>query len=172
MSEQARADRAVEERPRWLAFLPATLFQPESPPRYVAIAWACSFFPSLLIAGLLAAVAPDAARPEFDAGPVTVLLLMVVFSPLLESLIMGGALIVLLRFFSPVIAVIASAAGWAIAHSLAAPIWGLVIWWPFLIFSVAFVTWRGRGLWFAIGLTALIHALQNLPPALILLAAR
>jgi len=91
----------------------------------------------------------------------------VFFSPILESLIMGGVLLVLLRFLPPTWAVIASAAGWGIAHSLAAPIWGMIIWWPFLIFSTLFVAWRTRSLTLAFVMPMVVHGLQNLPPALL-----
>jgi hypothetical protein len=72
---------------------------------------------------------------------------------------------VLLRLFSPTVAILISAVGWGVAHSMAAPIWGLVIWWPFLIFSTLFVTWRERSLWLAFGIPMCVHALQNLIPA-------
>jgi hypothetical protein len=55
-----------------------------------------------------------------------------------------------------------------VAHSLAAPAWGLVIWWPFLIFSTLFVVWRQRGFLAGVGVAAAAHALQNLAPALLL----
>jgi hypothetical protein len=43
-----------------------------------------------------------------------------------------------------------------------------VIWWPFLVFSTLFVTWRDRSLWLAFALPMCVHALQNLPPALLI----
>ena len=49
-----------------------------------------------------------------------------------------------------------------------APAWGLVIWWPFLIFSTLFVVWRQRGFFAGVGVAAATHALQNLGPALLL----
>jgi hypothetical protein len=63
--------------------------------------------------------------------------------------------------------VLFSSAGWGIAHSLAAPIWGLVIWWPFLVFSTLFVVWRSRSLVAAFAVPAAVHALQNLGPAIV-----
>ena len=59
-----------------------------------------------------------------------------------------------------------SAVGWGIAHALAAPAWGLVIWWPFLIFSTVFVVWRERGFWAGVGMASAVHGLNNLIPAL------
>jgi hypothetical protein len=46
-----------------------------------------------------------------------------------------------------------------------------VIWWPFLIFSTAFLVWRQRSVLGAFGLVSLLHALHNLLPALGLLFA-
>jgi hypothetical protein len=58
-----------------------------------------------------------------------------------------------------------------VAHSLQAPAWGLVIWWPFLIFSTVFLVWRERSLLGAFALVSLLHALHNLLPALRLVFA-
>ena len=66
----------------------------------------------------------------------------------------------------PPIAVLVSAAGWAVFHSLEVPIWGLVVWWPFLVFSTLFVTWQRRSLFAAFLMPAIVHALNNLLPAL------
>ena len=95
------------------------------------------------------------------------LLLLVVFAPVLETLIMAGFLSLLLRFMPPAAAILVSAAGWGIAHSLQALGWGLVIWWPFLIFSTLYVVWRQRGFWVGVGVAAATHALQNLGPGLV-----
>jgi hypothetical protein len=41
-------------------------------------------------------------------------------------------------------------------------LWGLVVWWPFLILSAIFLVWRSeRGLGTAILMTTAVHALQN-----------
>jgi hypothetical protein len=154
-----------------LAFLPGALFRPEQPARYVAIAWATSFFPSVLLSWFASQLLPDAAKPEFPAGSAFVFVLIVIVSPAIETLMMGVWIDVLRRWLTPAAAVITSAASWALFHSSMAAAWGLVIWWPFLIFSTAFVTWRHRlGFWGAAGLVACIHGLQNLPPAMLLLA--
>ncbi|HYI42775.1 MAG TPA: CPBP family glutamic-type intramembrane protease [Sphingomicrobium sp.] len=96
------------------------------------------------------------------------LFMLVVFAPFVETLIMGAILLLLLRFASPTVAVLISAIGWGAAHSAIAPMWGLVIWWPFLIFSTLFVTWRQRSLTMAFLMPTLAHALQNLVPALLI----
>lgn len=122
-----------------------------------------------MLAGVAALLAPHLARPEFKAGGATLLFLLVVFSPLIETLMMAAALELLRLALPPTLAVLASAIGWAIAHSVAAPMWGLVIWWPFLVFSTLYLAWRARGRARAVGIVFATHALHNLPVALLLL---
>ena len=81
-------------------------------------------------------------------------------------------LLILLRFVGPLTAILISAIGWGVAHSLQVPIWGLTIWWPFLVLSTLFVTWRDRSLWAAFTLPMIAHALQNLPPALLVASGK
>jgi membrane protease YdiL (CAAX protease family) len=79
-------------------------------------------------------------------------------------------LLILERIAGFLPAVLLSSVGWGIAHSLQSPPWGLVIWWPFLIFSITFLTWRRRSLGVAFALPMLVHALQNLGPALLMVS--
>jgi len=101
-----------------------------------------------------------------------VIFAVVVFAPVVETLIMGTVLLILLRFLPPAAAIIVSAMGWGIAHSLQVPIWGLTIWWPFLVLSTLFVAWRDRSLWLAFGLPMAAHAMQNLFPALAIVSGK
>ena len=152
-----------------IAWLPWPLLEPRNPLRSIALGWILAFPASILLAAALQLLAPDAQPPEFGKMSVPAAIgLLVLFAPILETLIMGGALLVLLRVLRPTWAVIASAIGWGVAHSLAVPIWGLVIWWPFLIFSILFVVWRERSLWLAFAMPIAVHGLQNLVPALLL----
>ena len=119
-----------------------------------------------MLSALVNWLLPSAGQPSFDAGGSFLLFLLVVFSPFVETLIMAVVLEVLLRLVRPPIAIALSSLGWGVAHSLEAPAWGLVIWWPFLIFSTLYVTWRQRSAWAAIAIVFCVHALQNLGPAL------
>ncbi len=171
-------DRAVFAAPARLfdsgslRFFPAALREPRRPALAIALGWALTFFPSLLLSWLSQALFPALAKPEFAVGGATALFLLVIFSPAIETLIMGAILSLLLRVLPPTAAVIVSAVGWGIAHSIAAPVWGLTIWWPFLIFSTLFVVWKQRGWLPAATLVASVHALHNLLPALALVAHR
>ena len=150
-----------------LDYLPKQVREPERPLLALAVAWLLTFPLSIGLAAIMSYLFPGAQQPEFPVSGLTALFLLVVFAPVLETLIMGGVLLVLLRFLSPSIAVLVSALGWGVAHSLGAPTWGLVIWWPFLIFSTLFVTWRRRSLALAFAMPALAHALHNLPSAIL-----
>ena len=113
---------------------------------------------------------PAAGRPSFDVAGPGMVALLVIFAPLVETLVMAAVLELLLRLMPPAAAIIASAIGWGIAHSLAAPAWGLVIWWPFMIFSTLYVTWSKRSVLAALAIVFAVHALQNLGPSLLLLS--
>ncbi len=153
-------------RPRALAFLPSFLFRSDEPAwRYILFAWPVVTLPSLLLGWLVTRLAPTLAGPGLgQASPLVVVLGVVVLSPLVETLLMTGPVALIDRFVGPVPAVWASSLIWGVAHSLEAPRWGLVIWWPFLVFSTVYLTWRGRGYWRAIGVVFAIHALNNALP--------
>lgn len=161
-AELAAGDRGVS----FLNYLPAPVREPRRPALALAVAWSLTFPISIALAWVISQVFPGAEQPQFDVNGGLAIFLLVVFAPVLETLIMGSVLLILLRFFSPAMAVLISAAGWGVAHSLGAPTWGLVIWWPFLIFSTLFVTWRQRSLAWAFAIPALAHALHNLPSAI------
>lgn len=170
-----RIETATALSPGWrggvgpLAILPRLLFRDERPWLAILVGWLLAIAGSTLIGWVLAHVAPDNSGPDFgDISAATKLVLIALFSPLVETAIMAGVLGLLLRFVAPWQAVIASAALWGVAHSLSSPWWGVVIWWPFLIFSTLYVTWRPHGVWRAIGLVALVHILQNLFPAILI----
>ena len=162
-AELAAGDRGTS----FLNYLPAPVREPRRPALALATAWLLTFPVSIALAWVISLAFPGAEQPRFDVSGPTAIFLLVVFAPVLETLIMGSVLLILMRFLSPAMAVLASAAGWGVAHSLGAPTWGLVIWWPFLIFSTLFVTWRQRSLALAFAMPALAHALHNLPTAIV-----
>ena len=155
------------ERPKLLAFLPQRLFTAARPVGYLALAWPLVTLPALLLSAGATALLGEGANPDFPQKGLTLVALLVLFAPMLETLIMGAVLEVLRRIVGFAPAVLLSAAGWGIAHSLSAPAWGLVIWWPFLIFSTAFLVWRPRGFWAAWALVSALHGLNNLLPGLL-----
>ena len=150
--------------------LPSALAEPRRPLRAIFVAWLLCALGSLALSATSHFLFPQLATPQFPQVSAGLLLFMlVVFAPLIETLIMAAVLELMLRLKVPPIAAIGlSAIGWGIAHSLQAPAWGLVIWWPFLIFSTIYVTWSRRSAWAGVGIAFAVHALQNLGPALLL----
>jgi hypothetical protein len=140
-----------EPRRAWLAILTA---------------WGLSIVGSIALAALFGAIAPSLPAPEFPMkGPIAFFML-VVFAPFVETLIMAGLLSLFLRFLPPATSVLLSAVAWGVAHSSMALGWGLVIWWPFLIFSTLFVVWRQRSWWAGVAVVTATHFLQNLGPGI------
>ena len=151
-----------------LSFLPVAIREPRHPVLALAVTWLTTFVPSILLAAVIGLMVPNVPQPQFNVtGPLAVFMLAV-FAPVVETLIMGTALLVLLRLFSPTAAILLSAVGWGVAHSLAAPTWGLVIWWPFLVFSTLFAAWRQHSLGAAFAMPMIAHGLHNLPTALLI----
>ena len=151
--------------------LPAGLVEPRKPLRAIATGWLLAFPVSLVLAVLAQKLFPQADGPTFDVQGPAAIILLVLFAPFVETLIMAAVIELMLRLRVPAYAAIPlSAIGWGAAHSSAAPAWGLVIWWPFLIFSTLYVTWTKRSVWAAIGIVTVVHALQNLGPALLLVS--
>jgi hypothetical protein len=161
----ASASAALSVGP--LSYLPKPVRVPRSALAAILVGWPLALLPSLALSVVVNALLPQVAGPSFNAKGPAVFALLVVFSPVLETLIMAGVLSVLLRLVSPTTAILASSVGWGIAHSLAAPSWGLVIWWPFLVFSTLFTVWRDRSLWLALAIPAAVHMLQNVGPAIL-----
>jgi hypothetical protein len=148
--------------------LPRPLFVADRPAVAIFTAWLTAFVPSILLGALVSGILPRLGQPNLAINSGAAVLMVAVFAPVVETLIMAGILALLLRVVSPTAAVLASSAAWGVAHSLAAPAWGLVIWWPFLIFSILYVTWRQHSLLAALAMPAAVHGLQNLLPAALL----
>jgi membrane protease YdiL (CAAX protease family) len=153
-----------------LSFLPKPILEARRPWLAVLVGWLTATIPSLLLSAVVATLLPSLDQPEFNLPPIAALVAIVILSPLIETLIMAAILSLLLRFVPPIAAILISAGGWAITHSLQAAAWGLVIWWPFLIFSTLYVVWRQRSLALGIAIPAMVHALNNLGPALLIAA--
>ena len=56
---------------------------------------------------------------------------------------------------------LASAAIWGVLHGLSAVVWGVCIFWTFIVLTCAFLAWRARSFPHAFFVTTAIHALNN-----------
>ena len=156
-----------------LGILPTPLFRDHKAWLAILVAWALALGGSIAIGFALTRLAPGGAGPELGQAPPALLWGMIaLFSPVTETLLMAGVLEILRRLLAPWQAVIASAALWGVLHSLMAPLWGAVIWWPFLIFSTLYMTWRPRGFWRAVAVVIVVHILQNAGPATTIVLGR
>ncbi|HXG81232.1 MAG TPA: hypothetical protein VNJ05_05480 [Sphingomicrobium sp.] len=152
----------------FLKYLPAPLREPRRAWLAIPTGWALSIVGSLLLAAIFATVMPQLKGPHFPMKGWGALFALVIFAPFVETLLMAGLIWLFERFLPTTGAVIASALAWGGFHSAQALGWGLVIWWPFLIFSTLYVVWRQRGFWTGIGVAATTHALQNLGPGMLI----
>jgi len=151
----------------FLKILPSPLREPRRAWLAIPIAWLLSFTGSIALALLVQRIVPDAQTIDLPKLPPWVIIVaFAMFSPIVESILMGLLLRLMMRWVDPSVAILISAVVWGILHSLQIPVWGLAIWWPFLIFSTLFVVWQQRGFWTGVGVAAATHALQNLGPSL------
>ena len=138
---------------------------------YVWKATLISLLPSLAISAVVMSMLPDEG-PSFEGPVVLSVIGMLVLSPWLETIILWGILWILRRFMARRTRIaIASAVLWGGLHSLMAPAWGLIVAWPFFVFSVCFLEWEKKSKGRAIVVTALVHTCQNLLPAIALVAS-
>ena len=152
-----------------MAFLPAPLFEDRRAWLAIPLAWALTLAGSVAIGWVLSRLVPGGVGPDLGhANPVVQFVGIAIVSPVLETMLMAGILALLTRWLANWQAVVASAAIWGVLHSLMAPLWGAVIWWPFLIFSTVYLTWRPRGWWTAVAVAASVHVLQNTGPAVLI----
>ncbi len=136
--------------------------------RYVLRAWAIAFLPALPIGALVTAAFGSIHEKILRQPPVPTVLSMVLLSPLLETLTMQAFLFVIRRFTrAPRSVVLWSAAVWALVHSLLWPPSGLIVFWPFLVFSVVFLAWEPVSRAKAYAMTAAVHAAYNAGPAVL-----
>ena len=148
----------------FLKFLPAPLREPRRAWLVLPICWLLSIAGAAAVASILSLLLPKLEEPDFSffvgKGWFTVLAIAVA-TPLVETLILAGTSSVLLRFVRPEYAIILSSLGWGIAHSYQAPIWGLVIFWPFIIFTTLYVVWKQKSVMAGILMAWAAHFLHN-----------
>ncbi len=152
----------------FLRFLPSVLREPRRAWLAIPTGWALSIIGSIVLATIFATLTPQLKGPEFPVKGWPAVFALVVFAPFVETLMMAGLIWLFERVLPTTGAIVASSIAWGAFHSTQALGWGLVIWWPFLIFSTLYVVWRQRGFWAGIGVASVTHALQNLGPGLLI----
>lgn len=145
----------------------------QRPISYLILAYAVAFVPTTALGYLFRVVLNIqrthlVSRSAADAyenaiGAVTI-------GPVIETLMMVFVFFIL-RFFlkTRVTLVAASAIIWALLHSLSDWSWGLLIFWPFCVFSFTFLFWDQKRRTKALLMTMVLHAMFNAVGALNLL---
>ena len=88
----------------------------------------------------------------------------VTWAPALETVFLGALILVLRKVLGTdrsMSVILLSAAVCAAIHSLDWIGWGLFVFWPFVIFALAFARWEPRGLVPAFFVAFAVHALHN-----------
>lgn len=154
---------ALPGRPAYLAFLPEFLFRTdENTARYAVRAWLLMLLPSLAMALVVRLAAPGSGPASVVEMTPFVAGALILVGPLVETLLLAPPLLLMNRLFGPGPAVLICAIFFGALHSVNN--WathGLIAWWPFLIMSIALLTWRGHGLAKAGLVVWLMHGLQN-----------
>lgn len=141
--------------------------------KYILRTGLISLVPSIIIALILGSIGAitDETGPEFKGPALTLVVSLVIISPILETLLMGGGLWIF-SFITKhqVLLAVISACIWAVMHSLFALTWGLVVIWPFFVFSCSYLNWRRRSWRQAVLVTSCVHAFQNILPTVVAIA--
>ncbi|WP_148667848.1 hypothetical protein [Mizugakiibacter sediminis] len=83
--------------------------------------------------------------------------------PLIETAAMAFYLDSLRKLLKErtIVTCVISSASWGLFHSLFNIYWGIVILWPFFIFSIAYTRWSVLGRWWGYAAATTTHALHN-----------
>lgn len=129
---------------------------------YVLKAVLISVVPAFVFSLLLYWLYPDAETPQLDDTFAVMLLKVVILSPVAETFMLWGGIYVIGKFVQSTwhLALI-SALCWALLHSWQVPLWGLTIFWSFVVFSIAFIEWTKQSKREAFLVAMAIHMCQN-----------
>jgi len=135
--------------------------------RYCVIAAPLALLPSiaiLTIATLLSKLIGLTPRfPSHPAMSASWAFVMVIATPVLETVVLAALLWILARFVRARRRLAgASAILWGLLHATAAPIWFFGTAWSFFVFSSAYIAWRERSRTHAFVAAAVPHGLVNL----------
>lgn len=140
------------------------------PAKYIVRAWLIAFVPTLFIAAIVGSLfSLEKDLMGRDVVPRSVVFLsMVAGAPIVETLLMMAVFWILTRATkNPSRLIIYSATLWALFHSVFWMPWGLIVFWPFVVFSASYVFWRMKSVGKAFAITVSVHAMQNLIPGLL-----
>lgn len=140
------------------------------PLAYLIAASAVSVISATLVSGALRLIglSNDAHRELGGPELIAFGLFSIFFTPILETVV----LVVIMRLIELTRAhkyanILISSAIAAGVHSLISPVWGLIVFVPFVIFSATYIIWRNQETSQGFKMCCAVHALHNLAPGLV-----
>lgn len=157
--------------------LVARLLSPKVPLwRYSLEAWPIALIPSVLLfvlaSGLLAlaGVSLESVAPPAREVSVSTFLGVVIFAPIVETLVLIGGIKILGSISSRHAAVaMMSALAWGFFHGIFGALWFFGTVWSFFVFSCAYLAWRSQSFKAGFIAASVPHALINLTAMCMLL---
>jgi len=148
------------------------ILEDTEPPKWIYIikASVISFFPPFFF---FLFFQPFTTEPELqvDISVSLGLLNFLLISPLVETFAMWLLLWALSVFTEKTYLLsVISGVAWGFIHGLTSPIWGLFVFWPFIIFSFCFLEWKKKSVKDAIIVTSIVHTCHNIFPSICLFA--
>jgi len=121
-----------------------------------------STIPAISISYFIYAFFPEAESPQFPEGIAELFFSVVIFAPVIETLLLWLGISIIKKFTSSIwMATLISAFLWGVIHSIGTFSHGFAIFWSFVVFSFVFIIWceKSRGL--ALGMCMAAHMGQN-----------
>lgn len=130
---------------------------------YIFKALFISVIPAILISSCLVWLFPETEQPSFaEDGMIGFFFGAVFLGPIAETFVLWGGISFIRLFVSSTWKIaLVSASVWAVLHSSSAAMWGMVIFWSFVVFSISFIEWAKVSTRDALLVTAAIHMCQN-----------
>ncbi|MDC8831357.1 hypothetical protein [Alteromonas gilva] len=129
---------------------------------YLLSTIAISTIPALSISFLIYVFFPEAESPEFPKGIGELFFSVVIFAPVVETLLLWLGISIIKKFTASIWkATLISALLWAIIHSIGTFTHGFAIFWSFVVFSFVFISWLEKSRNLALGMCMATHMGQN-----------
>lgn len=130
--------------------------------RYIVKASMLVVLNGLLLSQLLVRLLPEVPMVIDKVDLVAEVYTVVLFGPFFETLMMVVIFWIIGWFTKNLLATaLISALVWALLHGISFPIQGIINFFSFFVYSIAYLIWRPLSFWRAFGITSAIHMINN-----------
>lgn len=130
--------------------------------RYIVKASMLVLLNGLLLSQLLVRLLPEVPMFSDEIDLVADAYIVVLLGPFLETLLMVVIFWIISWFTKNLLATaLISALVWALLHGVSFPIQGIINFFSFFVYSIAYLIWRPLSFWRAFGITSAIHIVNN-----------